>query len=298
MKHIPVLLQEVIEGVNPRKGMVFLDGTFGAAGHSLALSERLNSDLTVIALDTDAVSLDRATTFFKEHSKATLISESINFRNVVDVLTKNNIKKVDAVLLDLGFSSDQIETGGRGISFMKDEPLLMTLKDTSTESDLTAREIVNTWDEQNIADIIKYYGDERFARRIARAIVEKRAIAPINTTADLVEVIKSAVPASYGRKGINPATRTFQALRITVNDELGALKEFIEKITPYLATNGRIAIISFHSLEDRIVKRAFLELEKNEKGNRITKKPIIATDEEVEKNPRSRSAKLRIFETN
>ncbi len=298
MIHIPVLLQHVTEGLNPTLGIVFLDGTFGAGGHSIAMAKKTKSNMTLIAIDTDKESLDRATeSFSSKFPEVNLISGNTNYRLFDQVLDSNGIKKVDRALLDLGFSSDQIESGGRGISFMKDEPLTMTLKSIADESDLTAKEIVNSWELQNLTDIIRYYGEERYAYKIAKAIVAAREEGEISTTFELVDIIQNAVPLSYKKQKIHPATRTFQALRIAVNDELGVLQEFLEKIPDYLAPHARLAIISFHSLEDRIVKRAFTQWEEEGKGKRITKKPIVADDVEVKENPRARSAKLRIFET-
>ena len=174
----------------------------------------------------------------------------------------------------------------------------MTLKDPLSENDLTAKEIVNTWDAENIHDIIKYYGEERYAKKITDAIVTAREIKPIETTFELSHIIEKAVPSSYRKQKINPSTRTFQALRITVNDELGSLQDFLEKIIDRIESRGRVVIISFHSLEDRIVKKKFREWEENDIGKRITKKPIIASEEERISNSRSRSAKLRVFEKN
>jgi 16S rRNA (cytosine1402-N4)-methyltransferase len=298
MVHIPVLLQSVIQGINPRKGMIFLDGTFGAGGHSLALAKRLHDNVTIVALDSDQYSLNQSVNNFKTHSKATLIPVCTNFRLFADVLRAHHIASVDATLLDLGFSSDQVDTFGRGISFMRDEPLTMNLKSELDTEDLTAREIVNVWDEANIRDIIFYYGEEKYASRIARGIVEARSQKEIHTTFELVDIIKNSVPLVYKKQKIHPATRTFQALRIAVNDELNVLRDFLSNIIPYIGSGGRVAIISFHSLEDRIVKRAFVEWEKDNIGKRITKKPIIADSVEIAENPRSRSAKLRIFEKN
>lgn len=296
MIHIPVLLQHVTEGLDPQKGMVFLDGTFGAGGHSKEMCRATEDNMTLIAIDTDEKNLSTSLKNFQKECKAKVIAGPVNYRHFDQVLNDNGIKLVDRALLDLGFSSDQIESGGRGISFMKDEPLLMTLKSSHGESDLTAEEIVNNWELQNLTDIIRYYGEERYAYKVAKAIVEAREQKPIKTTFELVEIIENAVGNSYKKQKIHPATRTFQALRIAVNDELGVLKEFLEKIPQFLAPHARVAIISFHSLEDRIVKQAFLMWEKEGKGKRITKKPIIADDVEIKENPRARSAKLRIFE--
>jgi len=206
------------------------------------------------------------------------------------------IANVDRILLDLGISSFQLEVAGRGFSFLKDEPLLMTMKKNPTDEDLTAREIVNTWDEENIADIIYGFGEEKYSRKIAKAIIVARKEKEIETTFDLVKIIDDAVGKYYRRMKIHPSTRTFQALRIATNSELTNLQEVIKKGFDRLSKNGRMAIITFHSLEDRIVKRAFVELKENGLANIITKKPIIPNDEELRINPRSRSAKLRLIE--
>jgi 16S rRNA (cytosine1402-N4)-methyltransferase len=208
-----------------------------------------------------------------------------------------NIKKVNGVVFDLGLSSDHFENSGRGFSFKKDEPLLMTFEKDLTKARFTARDIVNDWDEENIADILYGYGEEKFSRRIAKNIVEARKEKAINTTTDLVEIIEKSVPVWYkkGRK-THFATKTFQALRITVNDELETLKDGLKKGFDALEKQGRLVVVSFHSLEDRIIKN-FMRDKKNEReGILITKKPIVPSREEIKENPRSRSAKLRIIE--
>jgi 16S rRNA (cytosine1402-N4)-methyltransferase len=203
---------------------------------------------------------------------------------------------VDRILLDIGLSSNQFEDSGRGFSFQKDEPLIMSFKKDLKETDLTAKEILNTWDRENIEAILKGYGEEQFAWKISKAIVERREQKPIETTFELVDIVKSATPKFYHHRKIHPATKTFQALRITVNDEIESLKDGINKGFNILNKDGRIAVISFHSLEDRIVKQFFREMEDSGVGKRITKKPILPSEEEIRENPRSRSAKLRILE--
>ena len=205
------------------------------------------------------------------------------------------VAQVDGILFDLGLSSDQIEESGRGFSFKTNEPLLMTMKKDLLSTDITAYEVVNSWAEQTLADIIYAYGEDRFARRIAKAIVTAREIRAIETAEQLSEIVASAVP-KFGFKKINPATKTFQAIRIAVNDELGAIKEALPKAFIRLKPGGRMALISFHSLEDRIVKRFFKEKEKAGEGELINKKPITPSPQELAENPRSRSAKLRIIE--
>ncbi len=293
MIHKPVLLNEVIQGISAKDGNVIVDCTFGAGGHSRAILQTI-SNATLIAMDQDKTSLETAIKDIAD-TKNKIIPVASNFREIEKALAQNGIEKADRILADLGFSSDQMDESKRGFSFLRDEPLLMNMKSPVEENDLTARELVNTWDEENIFTIIKYYGEERYAKRISRAIVEARTEAPIETTARLVSIIESAVPAMYKRGRIHPATRTFQAIRIAVNDELSALKELLSKSISLLNTGGRISIISFHSLEDRIVKDQFREWKKQELGESLTKKPQIATEEEIKENPRSRSAKLRTF---
>lgn len=294
-KHIPVLLKEVIDSLNLKKGDTVVDGTVNRGGHAKEICKLIGESGTLVGIDLDQKALDEASEKLK-NEKCKVLLQQESFRNLDKVLEKSEIEKVNAILLDLGFSSDQMDDSGRGFSFQKDEPLLMTLKDTPEEGALTAKEIVNEWDEENIADIIYGYGEEKFSRQIAKKIVELREEKPIETTQDLVTVIEKAVPNWYKHKKIHFATKTFQALRITVNYEIGALKEVLPKAISALETGGRIAVISFHSLEDRVVKQFFKEQKERGVGEIITKKPITPSGEEVESNPRSRSAKLRVFE--
>ena len=293
--HIPVLLKEVVDGLDLQEGDIVVDGTINRAGHSKEICKLIGKSGTLVGVDLDESALKEAKENLKD-AKCKVVLEENSFRNLDKVLEKNEIEKVDAILLDLGFSSNQMDDAKRGFSFQKDEKLLMTLKDSPTESDLTAKEIVNKWDEENIADIIYGYGEEKFSRQIAKKIVKLRREKPIETTQDLVEVIEKAVPNWYKHKKIHFATKTFQALRITVNDEIGALKEVLPKAIEALEEGGRLAIISFHSLEDRAVKQFFKAQKDEEVGQIITKKPIAPERDEVLENPRSRSAKLRIFE--
>jgi len=292
MIHKTVLLHESIEGLAVKNGDVYLDGTLGSAGHALEACKKGAS--MIVGIDQDEEALARAQSRLQSSCTFKLIKGS--FRTMDTILDSLNIRKVDKIMLDIGLSSDQFETSGRGFTFQKNEPLLMTFKKDPSEHDLTAKEIVNTWDEANIADVIYGYGEERYARRIARVIVEERAKKPIETTFDLVELIKKATPWLYHRGKIHPATRTFQALRITVNDEINALKEGVIKGFDRLNSKGRMAVISFHSLEDRVVKHLYKEKENEGLAVLITKKPITASEQELEENPRSRSAKLRIIE--
>ena len=295
MTHKSVLLQESIDGLDLQIGDVYLDATAGSGGHLEEVWRRFADRVTLIGLDADSTSL----TITKERldlvgAKVKLLE--LNFRHIDKALELFEIKNPDKILFDLGWSSDQFEGGGKGFSFQKDEPLLMTFKKEVTDEDTTAYEVVNRWNEENLADVIYGYGEERYARRIAKMIVEKRQEKPISSSAELAEIIKSAVPIIYRFGRIHPATRTFQAIRIAVNDELRALEEGLMKSFEILKEGGRLAVISFHSLEDRIVKN-FFRLKKEEgRGKLINKKPIVPSEAEIFKNPRSRSAKLRIIQ--
>jgi len=295
--HKTVLLHESVDALNLKKGSIVIDGTAGAGGHMEQMCERFGSDIKIIGLDLDQDALDRSEKRLAEMKCDTVFRLS-NFRNFDEVLSDLKIEKVDGFLLDLGFSSYQIEDSGRGFSFKRDEPLTMTLKRDVKDTDVTAEIIVNHWSEESIANIIYGYGDERFSRRIAREIVSSRENMPIKTTTDLVDIILRAVPFFYKKGRIHPATKTFQALRIAVNDELGGLEEFLEKGFEHLNNDGRMAVISFHSLEDRIVKNYFRKKKDEGEAVVLTKKPIIPKEEELKENPRSRSAKLRILQKN
>lgn len=293
--HVPVLLHEAIEALNLKDGDIFLDGTLGSAGHSLLVAEKFGDDVEIIGIDRDADALARSEERLRTltHS-AYLRLES--FRNIDSVLTDLGVKSINAVLLDLGISSDQLETSGRGFSFQKDEPLEMTMEKNS--QGLTAKSILNTWDEDTLELILRGFGEEKYSRKIAREIVLRRNEKEFETTRDLQEAVLAAVPASYTRMKINPATRTFQAIRIAVNEELSALEEGLQKAFDSLGPKGRLAVISFHSLEDRIVKNFMRDKAKEGVAKLITKKPITPSEEEIEGNPRSRSAKLRVLEKN
>lgn len=282
--HKTVLLNETINGLNVKPNATVLDCTFGGGGHSARILEQFPK-AKIIALDQDKNAWRQNDTRISFHNE--------NFSNLDKVLGG---EMVDGVIFDLGLSSDQLENSGRGFSFMKDEPLLMTMKENPSSEDITAEDIVNNWEEKSLADIIYGYGEEKYARRIARTIVTEREKSRIKTTQDLVRIIDKSVPAIYKRGRIHPATRTFQALRMAVNDELGVLEKGLEKGFAALNAGGRMAVISFHSLEDRIVKRFYKEKEKEGSVILINKKPIQASKEEITNNPRSRSAKLRILE--
>jgi 16S rRNA (cytosine1402-N4)-methyltransferase len=295
MTHIPVLKDESIDGLNIQKGDVIVDGTLGGGGHTFEIIKRYGKSVKVIGLDFDADAITRAKKLIGD-TPCDVKFFTIGFQAMDEVLDELGIKSVNRIFLDLGISSFQLEVAGRGFSFLKDEPLLMTMKKDPSDDDLTAKDIVNTWEEETLADIIYGFGEEKYSRKIAKAIVEARKEKEIETTFDLVKIIDDACGKYYRRMKIHPSTRTFQALRIATNSELTNLQEVIEKGFERLSQNGRIAIITFHSLEDRIVKRAFIELKEKGIGKIITKKPIIPTDEELKLNPRSRSAKLRLIE--
>lgn len=292
--HKSVLLNETIEGLNLGSGATVLDGTYGGGGHSSLICEKYPGT-RIIALDQDRDALDKGEQKFK-NSNCQISFLNTNFRDLDKVLQKEGVGEVDGIIFDLGLSSDQLENSGRGFSFMKDEPLLMTMKENPSPEDLTAQDVVGSWSEENLADIIYGYGEEKFARRIAKGIVLARTKKKITTTFDLVEVISNSVPGGYKKGRLHFATKTFQALRIAVNDELGTLSLGLQKGFNILKKGGRMSVISFHSLEDRITKKFYKEKEKNSEAKLINKKIITAGREEIKNNPRSRSAKLRILE--
>jgi len=298
--HKTVLLNETIEGLNLSDKSVVVDATFGSGGHSKEILDKY-PDVKIIALDQDESVWKKAKNKFKGQEKRILFIDA-NFGNLD--LKSSSVKNfletaplnLDGIIFDLGLSSDQLENSERGFSFMKDEPLLMTMKENPELEDLTAMDIVNGWSEKSLADIIYGYGEERFSRRIARRIVESRKEKKIETTRNLVQIIESSVPAVYKRGRLHFATKTFQALRIAVNDELRTLERGLKAGFKILKKGGRMSVISFHSLEDRIVKRFYKQKEKAGEAKLINKKPIIAGEEEIKNNPRARSAKLRVLE--
>jgi 16S rRNA (cytosine1402-N4)-methyltransferase len=294
MQHIPVLLHEVITFLTLRAEGVYIDGTLGAAGHSKAIAEHLSSQGMLVACDMDKNSL--------VHAKQVLVDmkpriEYIhgNFQDLGQRLDILDIKKVDGIILDLGWNMDQFSDTERGFSFMHDGPLSMTYGHQD-ENAMTAADIVNNWSEESLADLFFMYADERHSRRIARFIIDARKVTPITTTFQLVVIIEKAVPNSYKHGRIHCATKVFQALRIAVNDELGVVERSLPMMIERLKTGGRLLVITFHSGEDRIVKNFMRDTEAEGKGIRIEKKGIVATNEEIAKNPRARSARLRIFE--
>ena len=295
MEHISVLSKEVLEGLALKGSDIVVDGTINGGGHSEMISQSLNEQGLLIGIDLDAealaVSRERLS-----HAKCTVILKEGNYSKLDEYLKEENIEKADKYLFDLGLSSRQLDDSKRGFSFRFDEPLLMTFRDSPRDGDLSAREIVNDWEEENIADIIYGYGEEKFSRAIARGIIEARLKKPIDTTGELVSIIENATPEWYHHKKKHFATRTFQALRITVNNEMESVKEGIPKAIARTKAGGRVVVITFHSIEDRIVKNIFKAAKVEGEGIIITKKPIVPTDEEIKANQRARSAKMRIFE--
>jgi 16S rRNA (cytosine1402-N4)-methyltransferase len=293
--HTTVLLKETIDALALEPGETVVDCTLGAGGHTEEICRRFGDEVKIIGLDLDEDAILRSEKRLADMDCDTSFHLS-NFRDFEKVLGDLDISEVDGFLLDLGFSSYQIDDSGRGFTFKKDEPLTMTLKKDITESDVTAEMIVNHWSEESIANILYGYGNERFSRRIAKEIISQREKMPIKTTTDLVNIIEKAVPFFYKKGRIHPATKTFQALRIAVNDELGALEEFLEKGFEHLRSEGRMAVISFHSGEDRIVKNFFKKKKEEKEALVLTKKPMTPSDEELRDNSRSRSAKLRVLQ--
>lgn len=282
--HLPVLINETITALNPREGDCIIDGTYGGGGHSAILLEHIGPTGKLLAVDWNEHAVRECTERYAEDER--VICAAGNFAELPEITRLTNYPKAHALLLDLGISSDELEHSGRGFSFQTNEPLIMTYNDTE-ESVMV---ILKRLREDELADIIKTYGEEPYAARIAKAIKEHARKKPFETTGELIEVIMRAVP----RRGrLHPATKTFMALRIYANKELDNLRAALINIPLLVASGGRVAIISFHSLEDRLVKQHFRAWEKNGRAALITKKPITATQEEKKINPRSRSAKLR-----
>lgn len=306
MNHIPVLLEECLEGLAIKPDGIYVDGTLGRAGHSLEIAKRLGTG-RLIGIDKDDAAIEEATRIldaFKE--KITLVRG--DFRDIGEILDRLGIDKVDGMLFDLGVSSPQLDDADRGFSYMADAPLDMRM---DKQSPLSAYDVINSWSERELKRILYVYGEERFAPRIAASIVKRRADKNIESTAELVDIIRGAMPAKALREKQHPAKRSFQAIRIAVNDELGAVEQMLQTAPDRLRDKGRLCVISFHSLEDRLVK---LAIAKREHGcicpsdfpvcacgfvptlRAITKKPTSPGDDEIDRNPRSRSAKLRIAE--
>lgn len=290
--HIPVLLREVIDVLTPKENGVYVDGTLGGGGHTEVLCRMAGPKGTVIALDRDLAAIDRSEKRLRSVFAEWASPQGFPIRFVhasyeyfTEVLDLLKIDEIDGLLLDLGLSSDQLADRRRGFSFESDGPLDLRFDPSEGE---TAAELLNRLKEEEIADLIFRFGEERYSRRIARTIVQRRSTDPIRRADQLAELVRRCVPG--GKMKIDPATRTFQALRIAVNDELGSLRRVLELAPKRLKAGGVLAAISFHSLEDRIVKQAFRE---DERWEILTKKPILASEEEIERNPRARSAKLR-----
>lgn len=304
-KHVSVLFDECMEGLNIKPDGIYVDGTLGGGGHSSGICERLGPEGTLIGIDRDRDALNAASKRLEKYNCKKIFVQS-NYSDIAQVLEDLEIDEIDGALLDLGVSSFQLDNPERGFSYMNDAPLDMRM---SQDDSFTAYDVVNDYDKKELTNIISKYGEERWASRIADFIVKARADKPLESTFELVDVIKAAIPASARRTGPHPAKRTFQAIRIEVNDELGQLERAVEEFCDVLAPEGRICIITFHSLEDRIVKDIF-----NQRANpctcpkefpvcvcgkkpdikKVTGKPIVSSDAELDDNPRARSAKLRV----
>ena len=304
--HVSVLLDECIQGLNIKPDGIYVDGTLGGAGHSSQIAARLTTG-RLIGIDRDPVALKAAGERLAPYADRVTLVHS-NFCEIASVLEQLQIPGVDGILLDLGVSSPQLDDGARVFSYMADAPLDMRM---NNEDALTAHMVVNTWPYEELKRILYEYGEERYAPQIASAICRKRENAPIETTLELVDVIRSAMPPQALREKQHPAKRSFQAIRIAVNDELGSVEKVMRDAIPCLNPGGRLAIITFHSLEDRIVKNGMAEASKGctcppnfpvcvcgkkPKVKLISRKPIVSGEEELERNPRARSAKLRVCE--
>lgn len=305
--HRSVLLDECIESLNIKPNGIYVDGTAGGGGHSLEIVKKLNEGGRLIAIDRDDAAIAAATERLSDYLERVTFVRS-NFSSAAEVCRELGIEKIDGILLDLGVSSYQLDTAERGFSHNNDAPLDMRM---DRRGELDAYTVVNTYSFEELKRVIWEYGEERFAPKIASAIVRRREISPIESTGELVDVIKSAIPAAAREGGHHPAKRTFQAIRIEVNGELDAIAPAIKKASGVMAEGGRIVIITFHSLEDRIVKQTYADLAsgctcpknlpicvcgKKPEVKVLTKKPILPSEREIEENPRSRSAKLRVCE--
>lgn len=304
--HVSVLLEECIQGLNIKPDGIYIDGTLGGAGHSSHIAARLTTG-RLVGIDRDEVALAAAAERLAPYQDRVTLVHS-NFCEIASVLAELGIEGVDGILLDLGVSSPQLDDGARGFSYMTDAPLDMRMDHSDA---LTAAAVVNTWPYEELKRILYEYGEERYAPQIASAICKRREQAPIGTTLELVDIIRSAMPPAALREKQHPAKRSFQAIRIAVNDELGAVSQVMRDAIPCLNPGGRLAVITFHSLEDRIVKNAMAEAArgctcppsfpvcvcgKKPKVRLITRKPLVSGEEELARNPRARSAKLRICE--
>lgn len=304
--HVSVLLKETIEGLQIQPEGVYVDATLGGGGHSLAIAKKLSSG-KLIGFDQDADAIEAAKKRLKEYENRVMIIHS-NFEHMIKELHKNNIYAIDGLVMDLGVSSAQLDIAERGFSYMKDAPLDMRM---DRGSSFSAYDVINGYREEELCRIIRSYGEENWAARIAKVITERRREKPIETTLELVEIIRRAVPKKFRDENIHPAKRTFQAIRIEVNRELEVLEDAVKSIFSILNPKGRIAVITFHSLEDRIIKNVYKELctgcicpkefpictcHRQPKARLITRKPVVSKQQELDDNPRARSAKLRILE--
>lgn len=304
--HKPVMLDECLDGLNIKENGIYVDGTLGGAGHSREIINRINKDGMLIGIDQDMDAIKASGERLLAYENVKLVHN--NFKNIKNILEDLNIKGVNGILLDLGVSSHQLDVAERGFSYMFDAPLDMRM---NRESDFTALDVVNGYSKDELFRVISEYGEEKWASRISDFIVRERENGEILTTFELVDIIKAAIPASARREGPHPAKRTFQAIRIEVNGELKLLEKAVNDCIDVLNPNGRLCIITFHSLEDRIVKRMYKENEnpctcppdfpvcicnKKPRIKIITKKPILSSEDELITNPRARSAKLRIAE--
>ena len=306
-QHKPVMLNEVIDSLKIRPEGTYVDGTLGGAGHSSQIARRLSGEGRLFGFDQDAAAIEAATRRLEPYKDRVSIIRS-NYSEMRERLSELGVRSADGILLDLGVSSYQLDDAQRGFSYRADAPLDMRM---DQRQKLSAREVVNGYSIEELTRVIREYGEERFARNIAKHITAEREKKPIETTGELISIIKAAIPAKAREGGGHPAKRTFQAIRIDVNRELDVLSDSLDGMIDLLADGGRICVITFHSLEDRIVKEAFRRNEnpctcppefpvcvcgKKSKGHVITRKPIIPSEEETEENPRSKSAKLRVFE--
>ena len=306
-KHKSVLLNETIDGLNIKPDGIYVDGTLGGGGHAYEVCRRLGEKGSIVGIDQDAAAIEAASARLKDFGEKVTIVRS-NYCDMKSKLHELGIDKVDGIVLDLGVSSYQLDTAERGFSYREDAPLDMRM---DTRQKMTARDIVNDYTEADLYRAIRDYGEDKFAKNIAKHIVQARAVKPVETTAELSEIIRASIPMKFQKKSGHPAKRTFQAIRIELNRELDVLRDSLDDMIDLLNPGGRLCIITFHSLEDRIVKSAFRKNEnpctcppdfpvcvcgKKSKGSIITKKPILPSEEELEYNSRSKSAKLRIFE--
>ena len=306
-QHKPVMLNEVIDSLKIRPEGTYVDGTLGGAGHSSQIARRLSGEGRLFGFDQDAAAIEAATRRLEPYKDRVSIIRS-NYSEMRERLSELGVRSADGILLDLGVSSYQLDDAQRGFSYRADAPLDMRM---DQRQKLSAREVVNGYSIGELTRVIREYGEERFARNIAKHITAEREKKPIETTGELISIIKAAIPAKAREGGGHPAKRTFQAIRIEVNRELDVLSDSLDGMIDLLADGGRICVITFHSLEDRIVKETFRRNEnpctcppefpvcvcgKKSKGHVITRKPIIPSEEETEENPRSKSAKLRVFE--